>query len=51
MSTTGIGTDDLAGPGAGEGFAAVDDEEGAGAPTAGVGGGDVEVVPAFEDVW
>jgi hypothetical protein len=38
-------------PWPGYAFGAVDDEERAGAETAGVRGGNVEIVAALEDIW
>lgn len=51
MAAAGVAAKDLTGPGAGDGGAAVDEEEGSGAEFASVGGGDVEIWAAFEDVW
>jgi len=43
--------DNLSLPWPGYAFGAVDDEERAGAETAGVRGGNVEIVAALEDIW
>lgn len=50
MSAAGVCADYLPFPWSGYAFRAVHEEEGAGAETASVRGGDIEVVAALEDV-